>query len=110
MTENRWVREPSANSGGGSDFHPSLPSLEVAYFTDPAVLAAVLPPPLTPPDEPRVHARVTEINLEFGSYQHQERVAYFAVDAKYEGELGEYPIAHADRSRTGRRHQPREVR
>src|SRR4249920_1761344 len=91
MTENRWVRPPSTNSGA-SDFHPSLPSLEVAYFTDPAILAAVLPPPLTPPDEPRVHARVTEINLEFGEYTHQERVAYFAVDAKYEGELGEYPM------------------
>jgi Acetoacetate decarboxylase (ADC) len=91
MTENRWVREVSSDEGG-RDFHPSLPSLEVAYFTDPAVLAAVLPPPLTPPDEPRVHARVTEIKLGFGSYQHQERVAYFAVDAKYEGELGEYPM------------------
>ncbi len=91
MTENRWVREPSTGTGGG-DFHPSLPSLEVAYFTDPAILAAVLPPPLTPPDEPRVHARVTEIDLEFGEYKHQERVAYFAVDAKYEGELGEYPM------------------
>jgi len=91
MGENRWVREPSAG-GGTSNFHPSLPSLEVAYFTDPAVLAAVLPPPLTAPDEPRVHARVTEISLEFGDYKHQERVAYFAVDAKYEGELGEYPL------------------
>jgi acetoacetate decarboxylase len=91
MTENRWVRTPTA-SGGGNAFHPSLPSLEVAYFTDPDVLAAVLPPPLTAPDEPRVHARVTEIDLEFGAYRHKERVGYFAVDAEYEGVLGEYPL------------------
>jgi acetoacetate decarboxylase len=93
MTENRWFREVSeAGSGGASDFHPSLPSLEVAYFTDPDILAAALPPPLTPPDEPRVHARVTEIKLEFGDYKHEERVGYFAVDAKYEGVTGEYPM------------------
>jgi acetoacetate decarboxylase len=91
VSQNRWVREPLGD-GGASNFHPSLPSLEVAYLTDPAVLAAVLPPPLSPPDEPRVHARVTEISLQFGDYTHQERVAYFAVDAKYEGELGEYPL------------------
>jgi acetoacetate decarboxylase len=91
MTENRWVRTPEpARSGTG--FHPSLPSLEVAYFTDPDVLAAVLPPPLRPPDEPRVHARVTEIKLQLGEYAHQERVAYFAVDATYEDETGEYPL------------------
>jgi len=91
MTENRWVRTPTP-TGGGTGFHPSLPSLEVAYFTDPDILAAVLPPPLSPPDEPRVHARVTEIDLQFGEYTHQERVGYFAVDAKYEGVLGEYPM------------------
>ena len=90
MTENRWVREPP--TGGGSDFHPSLPSLEVRYLTDPAVLAAVLPPPLEPPDEPRVHARVTEIKLEFGDYRYEERVGYFAVDAVHDGQLGEYPL------------------
>jgi acetoacetate decarboxylase len=91
MTENRWVRAPATDTGRGA-FHPSLPSLEVAYFTDPDVLAAVLPPPLQPPAEPRVHARVTEIDLQFGPHRHQERVAYFAVDAEYEGETGEYPL------------------
>jgi acetoacetate decarboxylase len=92
MAENRWVREVSGEGGGAGGFHPSLPSLEVAYFTDPDVLAAVLPPPLSPPDEPRVHARVTEIKLEFGEFKHEERVGFFAVDAKYEGVLGEYPL------------------
>ena len=87
---NRWVREPP--TGPKSEFNPTLPSLEVVYRTDPAVLAAVLPPPLEPPPEPRVHARVTEIKLQFGDYLHAERVGYFAVDALYDGQLGEYPL------------------
>ena len=91
MAETRWVRTPTPGGGGGG-FHPTLPSLEVMYRTDPDALAAVLPPPLTPPDEPRVHARVTEIHLEFGEHVHQERVGFFAVDALYEGEKGEYPL------------------
>jgi acetoacetate decarboxylase len=92
MSQNRWVRDLSTASGGGGDFHPSLPSIEVVYHTDPAALAAVLPPPLEPPDIPRVHARVTEIKLEFGEHRYEERVGYFAVDAVYQGELGEYPL------------------
>ena len=43
MSENRWVREVSAapaHSGGGFPM-PSFPNLEVAYFTDPAALAAL---------------------------------------------------------------------
>jgi acetoacetate decarboxylase len=95
VTENRWVHAVQTNTGAssGGGFHPSLPSLEVAYLTDPDVLAAVLPPPLTPPEVPRVHARVTEISLEFGDFKHQERVGYFAVDAVYDGVRGEYPLA-----------------
>lgn len=94
MARNRWVRDLSAAGGGpaGSRVTPSLPSLEVAYLTDPAALAAVLPPPLTAPDEPRVHARITEIDLQFGEYVHHEMVGYFAVEATYEGEPGEYPL------------------
>lgn len=94
MGRNRWVREvpPGGARGGPGPVPPSLPSLEVAYRTDPDVLAAVLPPPLTPPDEPRVHARITEIDLRFGEHRHHEMVGYFAVDAKYEGETGEYPL------------------
>ena len=90
--QNRWVRDVTAQGGGGSGFHPTLPSLEVVYRTDPAILAAVLPPPLEAPPEPRVHVRVTEIDLTFGEHRHFERVGYFAVDAVYEGELGEYPM------------------
>jgi acetoacetate decarboxylase len=91
MSRNRWVKELSAGGGHG-EFNPVLPSLEVVYRTDPEALAAVLPPPLGPPPSPRVHVRCTDIHLEFGEYVHQEKVGYFAVDAEYQGELGEYPL------------------
>ncbi len=91
--QNRWRRpgnwRPAATSGEG----PALPSLEVVYLTDPATLAEVLPPPLAPPPEPRVHLRITDIDLEFpGGYRHKEMVGYFAVDARHDDTIGEYPL------------------
>ncbi|MFD0851244.1 acetoacetate decarboxylase family protein, partial [Actinomadura adrarensis] len=56
------------------------------------LLAEVLPPPLSPPDEPRVHVRVTDIDLQFGEYRHKEMVGYIAVDAVHDGQPGEYPL------------------
>jgi acetoacetate decarboxylase len=91
MSKNRWVKELS-QSGGRGDFKPILPSLEVVYRTDPDALAAILPPPLSAPPSPRVHVRCTDIHLEFGEHVHNEKVGYFAVDAEYNGELGEYPL------------------
>jgi acetoacetate decarboxylase len=91
MSQNRWVREPTG-PGGNSDFHPTLPSIEVSYLSDPEAVAAVIPPPLGPGPDPRVHARVTDIKLEFGDFVYEERVGYFAVDAVYDGVLGEYPL------------------
>jgi acetoacetate decarboxylase len=92
MPQNRWVSDaswrPAATPEG-----PVLPSLEAVYLTDPAVLAAVLPPPLQAPPEPRVHVRVTNIDLPLpNGHRHQEKVGFFAVDAVYEGTLGEYPL------------------
>jgi acetoacetate decarboxylase len=92
MPQNRWVSDaswrPSATPEG-----PVLPSLEAVYLTDPAVLAAVLPPPLEAPPEPRVHVRVTNIDLPLpNGHRHQEKVGFFAVDALFEGTLGEYPL------------------
>jgi acetoacetate decarboxylase len=95
LGENRWIRDMSATrpgGGGGGGFLPVLPSLEAVYLTDPDALAAVLPPPLEAPVEPRVHARITEIKLEFGDFKHHEMVGFFAVDAVYEGQPGEYPL------------------
>src|SRR5437588_10013001 len=94
MSESRWVRQVSgapAQSGGGFPM-PSFPNLEAAYFTDPDALAAALPGCFEPPDEPRVHARVTKIELKFGEHTHREMVGYFAVDARYNGKTGEYPL------------------
>jgi acetoacetate decarboxylase len=87
----RWVQTPEQPHSLTSSV-PSLPSLEATYLTDPDALAEVLPPPLTAPDEPRVHARITDIDLTFGEQRHKELVAYFAVDAKLDGEPGEYPL------------------
>jgi acetoacetate decarboxylase len=91
MTQNRWVRpgdwRPAETPEG-----PVLPSLEVVYRTDPAVLAAVLPPPLTPPEDPRVHVRITDIDIEFPGGRHKEMVGFIAVDAVFEGTAGEYPL------------------
>ena len=92
MSQNRWIStsswRPSSTPEG-----PVLPSLEAVYLTDPAVLAAVIPPPLEPPPEPRVHARVTTIDLALpGGHRYQEKVGYFAVDAVYQGTIGEYPL------------------
>src|SRR5437763_5229397 len=94
MSQNRWVRDvtDAPDRPGGGFALPPLPNLEVAYLTDPAALAAALPPCFEPPDEPRVHARVTKIELKFGEFEYREMVAYFAVEAKYNGKTGEYPL------------------
>jgi acetoacetate decarboxylase len=93
MGATRWVQEPQSPAGGGLGHGvPPIPSLEVVYRTDPEVLASVLPPPLEPPADPRVHVRIAEIDLRFGEYRHHEMVAYFAVDARCEGMAGEYPL------------------
>jgi acetoacetate decarboxylase len=95
MAQNRWVKDVPKRSAGGAagGMMPALPSIEAVYLTDPEALAAVLPPPLQPPKEPRVHARFTEIKLEFGTHKFYEKLAFFAVDAMYKGELGEYPLS-----------------
>ena len=91
MSLTRWVKtqEPPASL---TTSVPPLPSLEAVYLTDPDALAEVLPPPLTAPDEPRVHVRITDIDLMFGEHRHKELVAFFAVDAQLDGEPGEYPL------------------
>src|SRR5205085_1984139 len=87
--QNRWRRDVTQPK---REFQlPPIPSLEVVYRTEPDALAAALPPPLEPPDEPRVHVRITEIDLTFGEHRHHEMVGFFAVDARYGDRVGEYP-------------------
>ncbi len=93
MGQNRWVQQPRPAQGASlTTAVPPVPSIEVVYLTDPDALAEVLPPPLQAPPEPRVHVRITDIDLTFGDYRHKEMVAYFAVDAVHDGDLGEYPL------------------
>jgi acetoacetate decarboxylase len=87
MGESRWVREPRTSGGEQAHPFPACPRLEMTYFTDPDALAAVLPPPLTAPPEPRVHVRFTRI--ESDGVVH-ERVASFLVDAVYDGQIGQF--------------------
>lgn len=59
------------------------------WETDPAAIAAVLPPPLKPGPEPLVRLTITSVKMPglpaFGA-------GWFGVQASHEGTTGEYPI------------------
>ncbi|HEY8526964.1 MAG TPA: acetoacetate decarboxylase family protein [Acidimicrobiales bacterium] len=65
-------------------------SLTAVYETDPEVVAAVLPPPLSPTDEPRV--RVTMATVDVGRGLPPFGAGTFAVQARHEGQVGNYPL------------------
>jgi acetoacetate decarboxylase len=65
-------------------------SLTAVYETDPEVVAAVLPPPLTPTDEPLV--RVTVASVDVGRGLPPFGAGTFAVQASHEGTVGNYPL------------------
>ncbi len=97
--KNRWVREASTLRPGSpksaSEFvMPPTPQVEVRYLTDPQLYRDTLPPPLEPAAEPRVHVRVTNIDIQFGDFSHKEKIAYFAFDALLNGERVEYPLVY----------------
>jgi acetoacetate decarboxylase len=64
-------------------------TLNAIYETDPDVIAAVLPPPLKPPEQPLVRVTIASVAIQgrdpFGA-------GYFAVRARHEGRDGEYPL------------------
>lgn len=64
-------------------------AVTVTYLTDPGTVAAVLPKPLEPQDEPIVRLSLQRVVIEgrppFGS-------AVFSVAARHEDQLGDYPL------------------
>ena len=64
-------------------------AVTAVYETDPEAIAAVLPKPLEPADEPRVRLTITSVEMPglpvFGA-------GWFGVAATHDGEPGEYPI------------------
>ena len=90
--QNRWVAEPSEPHPGGVEL-PPIASLEVVYRSAPDLVRAVVPPPLVVADDPKVHLRFTDIDLDFGGgITWQEHVGWFGVDVTHEGQAGEYPL------------------
>jgi acetoacetate decarboxylase len=65
-------------------------SLTAIYETDPDVIAAVLPPPLEPTDEPLV--RVSIATVDIGAGRPPFGAGTFAVQARHEGTIGNYPL------------------
>jgi acetoacetate decarboxylase len=64
-------------------------TLTAIYETDPEIIAAVLPPPLEPADEPLVRVTVASVAIAgrepFGA-------GSFSVRARHEGNEGDYPL------------------
>lgn len=87
MPENRWVQEPRHGHGDTVVEYPPNARLEVVYLTDPEVHAAVLPPPLTPPVEPRVRVHFTRIEVD--GHVH-EIVGSVNLDAMFGDRLGQF--------------------
>jgi acetoacetate decarboxylase len=85
--ENRWIREPRVGEGDTLVPFPANARLEVVYLTDPEVHAAVLPPPLTAPPEPRVRVHFTRIEID--GHVH-EIVGSVNLDAMFGDRLGQF--------------------
>ena len=99
MVTNRWVTQPQdAVEHGLSKGVPPLPSLEVVYLTDPDRWPQVLPPPLTPPEQPRVHVRITDIDLRFGDFRYKELVGLLRRRRRARRRARRVPAADPDRS------------
>jgi acetoacetate decarboxylase len=65
-------------------------SLTAIYETDPEVVAAVLPPPLEPTDEPLVRISVARVDL--GGGRPPFGAGTVAVQARHNGAVGNYPL------------------
>ncbi|MEZ5372611.1 MAG: acetoacetate decarboxylase family protein [Microthrixaceae bacterium] len=65
-------------------------SLTATFLTDPEVVAAVLPPPLEPPDEPTVKVSISRVDL--GGDRPPFGAGTFAVAARHGDTEGFYPL------------------
>jgi acetoacetate decarboxylase len=65
-------------------------SLTASYETDPEVVAAVLPPPLEPTDQPLVRVSVARVDL--GRGLPPFGAGTVAVQARHDGAVGNYPL------------------
>ena len=94
--QNRWVRDVTPQTGPQDRTDelilPAVKQLEVVYRTDPEIYAAVVPPPLVAGSDPLVHVRVSDLEITAGDIVHKEKIGYFAVEASYQGEHGDYPL------------------
>jgi acetoacetate decarboxylase len=85
--EERRNRELEATSGGGI----WSTTLVAIFETDPEVIAAVLPPPLEPPEDPLARLTIATVDMGrpgipvFGA-------ATFAVMTRHEGTVGDYAL------------------
>jgi len=86
MTQNRWIQEPEPQHSAVVPY-PANARLEVTYLTDPELHAQVLPPPLSPPPEPRVRVHFTRIEVD--GHLH-EIVCSFLLEAMYGDQLGQF--------------------
>jgi Acetoacetate decarboxylase (ADC) len=87
MSQNRWIQEPRRGEGASVVPFPANARLELTYLTDPEIHAAVLPPPLTAPPEPRVRVHFTRIEI---NGKLHEIVCSFNLDAMYGNTLGQF--------------------
>ena len=85
--QNRWVQEPRHGEGATVVEYPPNLRLELTYLTDPEIHAAVLPPPLKAPPEPRVRVHFTRIEVDGKVH---EIVGSVNLDAMYGDQLGQF--------------------
>ena len=83
-------------------------TLVATYRTDPESIAAVLPPPLLPTDDPLV--RVTVATVDLGRGYPVFGAGTFAVHARHDDFERRLRAGHADDHRAGRHRRPRDLR
>ena len=87
---------PAEGSGGSKGANGSggiatwSTSLAATFLTDPEAVASVLPPPLSPPDEPIVKVGISRVDL--GGRMPPFGAGTFAVAARHGDLAGFYPL------------------